>query len=119
MDSISQEERVQLALKAFKDGQFKTKKAASLAFDVPETTLRRRIQGIASRSERAYNGLKLSPTEESTLSAWILDMDRRGLPLQLPAIWLSFYSQPAYHNHLTLLLLGAIGLTALSNATQN
>ena len=54
MDSISQEERVQLALKAFKDGQFKTKKAASLAFDVPETTLRRRIQGIASRSERAY-----------------------------------------------------------------
>ena len=86
MDSISQEERVQLALKAFKDGQFKTKKAASLAFDVPETTLRRRIQGIASRSERAYNGLKLSPTEESTLSAWILDMDRRGLPLQLPIV---------------------------------
>lgn len=39
MDSIFQEERVQLALKAFKDGQFKTKKAASLAFNVPETTL--------------------------------------------------------------------------------
>ena len=44
MDSLSQEERMQLALKAFKDGQFKTKKTASLAFDVPETTLRRRTQ---------------------------------------------------------------------------
>ena len=86
MDSLSKEERVQLALKAFKDGQFETKKAASLAFDVPETTLRRRIQGIASRSKRAYNGLKLSSTEESTLSAWILDMDKRGLPLQLATV---------------------------------
>ena len=54
MDSLSKEERVQLALRAFKNGQFETKKAASLAFDVPETTLRRRIQGIASRSKRAY-----------------------------------------------------------------
>ena len=39
MESLSKEERVQVALKSFKKGQYKTKKAAALAFDVPETTL--------------------------------------------------------------------------------
>lgn len=40
IDSLSKEESVQLVLKAFNDGQFETKKkAASLVFDVSETTL--------------------------------------------------------------------------------
>ena len=43
------------------------KESASLAFDVPEATLHRRLQGIASRSEKAANCQKLSNTEESTL----------------------------------------------------
>ena len=96
MECQSKEDRVQLALNAFKNGQFKTKKSASLAFDVPETTLRRRIQGIASRAEKPANGQKLSITEESTLSTWILDMDKRGLPLQLSTV-----------RHLAQLLLSA------------
>ena len=86
MESLSKEERVQLALKAFKEGQYRTKKAASLAFDVSETTLRRRLQGTTSRMQKISNCQKLSATEESTLSAWILDMDKRGLPLQLPTV---------------------------------
>ena len=86
MECQSKEDRIQLALNAFKNGQFKTKKSVSLAFDVPETTLRRRIQGIASRAEKPANGQKLSITEESTLSTWILDMDKRGLPLQLSTV---------------------------------
>jgi len=86
MNSVSKEERLQLALRAFKNGQFKTKMAASVAFDVPETTLRRRLQGTTSRMQKISNCQKLSPTEESTLSAWILDMDKRGLPLQLPTV---------------------------------
>lgn len=77
---------MQLALRAFKNLQFETKKAASLAFDMPETTLRRQIQGIDSQSKRAYTGQKLSSTEESTLSAWILDIDKCGLSLQLPTV---------------------------------
>ena len=32
------------------------------------------------------NYQKLSTTEESTLLAWILDMDKHGLPLQLPIV---------------------------------
>ena len=62
------------------------KESASLAFDVPEATLRRRLQGVASRSEKAANCQKLSNTEESILLSWILDMDKHGLPLQLSTI---------------------------------
>ena len=40
MDYVSKE-RVQLALSTFKNSQYKIKKAASLTFDVPETTLQR------------------------------------------------------------------------------
>lgn len=86
MEIESKESRIQLALDAYKKGQFKTPQSASLAFDVPRTTLRRRIGGVASRAEKNANCQKLSNTEESTLSAWILDMDRRGLPLQLSTV---------------------------------
>ena len=41
MECESKEDRIQLVLKAFKTGQFKTIKAAALAFDVPKSTLGR------------------------------------------------------------------------------
>ena len=53
---------------------------------MPETTLRRRLQGTTSRQQKTSNCQKLSATEESTLTAWILDMDKRGLPLQIPTV---------------------------------
>ena len=96
MEIESKERRIQLALDAYKKGQFKSLQSVSLAFDVPRTTLRRRIGGIASQAEKNANCQKLSNTEESTLSAWILDMAGRGLPLQLSTV-----------RHLAQLLLSA------------
>ena len=96
MECESKEVRIQLALSAFKSGQFKTIKAAALAFDIPKSTLGRQMQGTLPRSEKTANCQKLSATEESTLSAWILDMDRCGLPLQLSTV-----------RHLAQLLLSA------------
>ena len=81
MECKSKEAQIQLAVNAFKKGQFKTIKAAALAFDVSNSTLGRRIQGTSSRTQKTANCQKLSETEESTLSSWILDMDRCGLPL--------------------------------------
>ena len=86
MECDSKETRVQMALDALKKGQFKSQRAAALAFDIPETTLRRRIRGVVSRPQKTANCQKLSDTEESTLLAWILDMDKRGLPLHLPIV---------------------------------
>ena len=79
MECESKEARIQLTVNAFKKGQFKTIKAAALAFDVSKSTLGRRIHGTSSRSQKTANCQKLSETEESTLSSWILDMDRRGI----------------------------------------
>ena len=85
-----------MALDAFKKGHFKLQRAAALAFDIPETSLRRRRGGIASRSQKTANCWKLSTTEESTLSTWILDMSQCGLPLQMSTV-----------QHLAHLLLSA------------
>ena len=84
MECGLKESRLQMALDALKKGQFKSQRAASLAFDIPETTLRRRIRGVISSPQKTANCQKLSDTEESTLLAWILHMNKRGLPLHLP-----------------------------------
>jgi len=39
MESQSKESRIQMAFNAYKKGQFKTTKAAALAFDIPQSTL--------------------------------------------------------------------------------
>ena len=86
MECDSKESRVQMALDALKKVQFKSQRAAALAFDIPETTLCWWIRGVVSRPQKTANCQKLSDTEESTLLAWILDMDKRGLPLHLPIV---------------------------------
>ena len=48
MEIESKESRIQLALNAYKKGQFKTLQSVSLAFDVPQTTLQQQIGGVAS-----------------------------------------------------------------------
>ena len=79
-NNISKEGRVQLALDAYKKGLFKSISKTASAYDVPPTTLKRRVKGIPAREDSIANNRKLTNTEESTLLAWILDLDRRGLP---------------------------------------
>ena len=86
MESISKESRIQMAIDAYEKNQFKTLQEAAYSYDVPRTTLRHCIAGIASRAHKPANSQILSKNEESMLSAWILDMDKRGLPLQLSAV---------------------------------
>jgi hypothetical protein len=74
------EDRISLAIKAFKNGQFKSIRAAAAAYDVPRSTLTHRISGRKARANIPANCLKLSRLEESSLKKWILDMDERGLP---------------------------------------
>lgn len=96
MESLSKQQRVQLSLDSFKKGQCKTKKADALAFDVPETTLQTHLQGTTPCQQKTSNCQTLSATEESTLIAWIIDMDKHGLPLQVSSV-----------SHLAQLLLSA------------
>jgi hypothetical protein len=85
-DSTYQEGRIELAIQAFKNGQFKSIRAAAIAYDVPEKTARRRARGIAAkRASRAPNR-KLSPTEEISLQEWVLSMDKRGMPPRIATV---------------------------------
>jgi hypothetical protein len=86
MADISNEGRVQLAIDAYKKGLYPSMTTAAKAFDVPLRTFRRRVNGISARKESAGNGRKLTDTEESTLSAWILDMDQRGMPPRISTV---------------------------------
>lgn len=75
---IEQEGRVQLAIEALKTASIATINAAARAFDVPISTLFRRLNGVQSRHETPPNCRKLTDIEELALVNWILDMDSRG-----------------------------------------
>ena len=86
MPDNSREERINLALEAYKKGFFPSRNAAAKAYDVPLSTFKSRVNGTTCRKESVANGQKLTPTEEKTLSLWIIDMGQRGLPLQIPTV---------------------------------
>ena len=85
-NNISKEGRVQLALDAYKKGLFKSISKTASAYDVPPTTLKRRVKGIPAREDSIANNRKLTNTEESTLLAWILDLDQHSLPPQISTV---------------------------------
>jgi hypothetical protein len=78
--TVKLEDRLSLAVKAYKNSHVKSVRAAAAAYDVPYSTLAHRINGRKARSEIPVNCQKLSNLEEASLKKWILDMDDRGLP---------------------------------------
>ncbi|KKA21178.1 hypothetical protein T310_4794, partial [Rasamsonia emersonii CBS 393.64] len=78
---ISKEGHMQLAIKAYKKGLFSSKKAAADVFDMPQRALRTYLNGSTSCKDSIANCQKLTDTEETILSKWILDMDQYSLPL--------------------------------------
>jgi hypothetical protein len=78
-NSIQQEGRIVLAMDALKQGYFTSMKGAAKSYDVPYTTLRRRICECPARRDARPTNCKLTTIEESTLVQWILSMDQRGL----------------------------------------
>ena len=77
---VHQEGRLDLAVQAYGQGHFRSCRAAAKAFDVPRTTLQRRIQGQLSRRDCIPHNCLLTPIKEQSLLDWILSMDRRGMP---------------------------------------
>ena len=80
MTELAQKEgRIVLAAQAFKLGHFKSLRATARAYDVPESTLRGRVNGVIPRRDFVPSNRKLTQTEETILVERILSMDRRGL----------------------------------------
>jgi hypothetical protein len=61
------EGRIALAVQAIQQGSVKSTRAASIAYDIPYSTLSRRVKGCPARRDSRPASYKLSQTEESTL----------------------------------------------------
>ena len=79
---LFKESRVQMAVKAWKEKKTRSILEAARVFEVPESTLRRRLAGIKSRSETRANSHRLTEIEESSLVKQLLDADKRGFPIR-------------------------------------
>jgi hypothetical protein len=75
-----QEGRILLAIQAIKNQEIRAIREAARIFEVPETSLRRRLNGSTNRAETRANSHKLTQIEEESLQKWILSMDSRGAP---------------------------------------
>ena len=77
-NSENQEGRILLAISSLKNSQIPSVRQAASIFQVPETTLRRRLHGISTRSEKRANSHKLSLNEEQSIIQWILSLGQCG-----------------------------------------
>jgi hypothetical protein len=80
------EDRIVLAIQAFKRGQFKHLKTTCKAYNTPYTTARKRVAGVPERRVSTSNGRKLTDLEEQALEQWILAIIGRGLSIGLQSI---------------------------------
>jgi hypothetical protein len=77
-NSVEQEGRILLAVSALKKKEILNIREAARVYNVPYTTLQRRLTGHAFRAELRANGHKMTQNEEESLIRWILSMDQRG-----------------------------------------
>ncbi len=66
-NSLQKEGRISLAILVFNRNQFRNAKLAASAFQVPYTTLRRRLSGIQAQQASRSPSRKLSQSEEIVL----------------------------------------------------
>jgi hypothetical protein len=84
--TLSYEERFNLAIQAIQLSQVASIRAAAALYDIPESTLNDRLNGRAARKDAQVNNRKLTPTEEQVLLQRIASMDERGMPPTLPFV---------------------------------
>mgnify|MGYP000957092375 FL=1 len=72
---IEQEGRVLLAVSALKKKEILNIHEAAHVYNVPYTTLQRRLKGHTFRAELYTNSHKMTQNEEESLIHWILSMD--------------------------------------------
>ena len=77
---VEQEGRVLLAISAIKKKEITNIRMAARVFDIPLTTLQRRLSGNTFRLDTRANNHKMTSSEEESLKQWILSLDKRGLP---------------------------------------
>ena len=77
-----QDGRLLLAIRTIKTSRITSIRQAAQSYDIPRTTLQKRLNGIKERLIIDRTKRKLTEIEEETLLQWILTMDKRSAPLR-------------------------------------
>jgi hypothetical protein len=80
------EEDITNALNALVNGEHKSIRRAALVFQIPESTLRYRLQKPKSRKESHVSQQTLTPIKESTLENWIYRAAKLGALITLKLV---------------------------------
>ena len=72
---LQREGRLALSTQAIQARQIKSLRQAATLYNIPRTTLRRRLNGILPQASANAQKRKLSPTEEQSLVEWVLGLD--------------------------------------------
>jgi helix-turn-helix, Psq domain len=83
VNKAQQEGRIELALQAYKDGQFQSLQRAANTFNICPRRLQRRYNGTLARADTRPSSQKLTATEEHTIVRYILDLNSRGFAPRL------------------------------------
>ena len=65
-----------MAIAAYKDRNFKSKKRAAIVFNVLESTFYKQLSGIKSQSEARASSHKITDFEDKSLLKQLLDADK-------------------------------------------
>ena len=81
-----QEARIIMAIEAIRSMKKISRRRAARLYNIPESTLRDRINGVPPRSEYWPKAHNLDELEESVLVRYILDIDERGFAPRLAGV---------------------------------
>jgi hypothetical protein len=79
---MDREVNISNALEAFKEGKFRSLRAAAREFGVPPATLDRRYKGATSRRGANEHNQACSPAEEKAIIDWLQRCQKQGFPIR-------------------------------------
>lgn len=82
----TQECRIILAIEAIRSSKKLSRRKAAKLYNVPESTLRTRMNGIPSKANARNASLLLTEIEEKAIIQRILDLNTRGFPPRLAGV---------------------------------
>ena len=74
-EALFKEGRIDLAIQAHKQGQFRSFRAATIMYNMPRSTARLHIKGIKPKRNFIAPNRHLTLVQEESLKQWILLMD--------------------------------------------
>ena len=81
MDTLTLEQRMQLAIEAFESGSLPSKRSAANAFNIPWTSFRNRLAGIQPNRASKQHMQRLTLEEEGAICRVLQQMHLWGWPI--------------------------------------